>query len=90
MQNVFRGISWCDNRQGTRIKFWNDENMEQSSQGLLLIFIGVILFAISLFIVLLLLDLYLISLAAMFISVVVIAVGFAKTKSDDSTIESTE
>ena len=68
-------------------KFWIDENMERSRLGLLLILIGVILFVISLIFVLLYFDLYLISLFAMFVSVVMIAIGFAYTKGLDNPVE---
>ena len=63
----------------------NDTTMERSRLGLVLILLGVILFVISLFVILLLFDFYLISLFAMFASVMIIAVGFAYTKRDEST-----
>jgi hypothetical protein len=56
--------------------------MERSRLGLVLILLGAILFIISLFVILLPSDLYLISLISMFISVVLIAVGFAFTRHD--------
>ncbi|TFH06839.1 MAG: hypothetical protein E4H14_09875 [Candidatus Thorarchaeota archaeon] len=64
--------------------------MEQSRLGLVLIVMGAILFFISLFIILLQFDIYLVSLLAMFISVVLIAIGFAYTKSHDNSIDNSE
>ena len=54
--------------------------MERSRLGLVLIFLGAILFIISLFVFLLPSDLYLLSLITLFTSVILIAVGFAYTK----------
>ena len=62
--------------------------MERSRLGLVLILIGAILFVISLFVVLLQFNLYLISLFSMFISVVLIAIGFAYTRGIDAQSES--
>ncbi|MHA1134992.1 MAG: hypothetical protein ACTSSE_00735 [Candidatus Thorarchaeota archaeon] len=64
--------------------------MERSRLGLVLILIGVILFVISLFVVLLMFDLNLLSLFAMFISVILIAVGFAYTRGFDNSIDASE
>ena len=57
--------------------------MERSRIGLVLILVGIILFFISLLVVLLQFDFYLPSLFAMFISVVMIAIGFAYTRADE-------
>ncbi|MHA1928115.1 MAG: hypothetical protein ACTSV2_06015 [Candidatus Thorarchaeota archaeon] len=61
--------------------------MERSRLGLVLILIGAILFVISLLVLLLYNDLYLLSLFTMFISVVLIAIGFAYAKGVDSSID---
>lgn len=61
--------------------------MQPSNQGLALAIIGLILFLLSLFILLLVFDQYLISLLLMFISVVMIAVGYANTKKVDSEVQ---
>ncbi len=61
--------------------------MERSSLGSIFILIGLILFVISLFVLLSYTDLYLFSLFAMFLSVVLIAIGFAYAKGVDSSIE---
>ena len=68
----------------------NVATMEQSRLGIIMISIGAILFLVSLFIILLQFDYYLISLFAMFISVVMIAIGFAYTKSEVSANENSE
>jgi hypothetical protein len=60
--------------------------MEKSRLGIIFIFIGVLLFIIFLFFVLPLPDYYLISLFGLLISVILIAVGFAYSR-DDETIE---
>jgi membrane protein implicated in regulation of membrane protease activity len=61
--------------------------MERSRLGLVLILIGAILFVISLFVLLLYNDLYLFSLFTMFLSVILIAIGFAYAKGVDSSID---
>ncbi len=61
--------------------------MERSRLGLVFILIGAILFVISLFVFLLQYDLYLISLFVMFLSVILIAIGFAYAKGVDSSID---
>lgn len=61
--------------------------MERSRLGQVLILLGAILFVISLFIILPVFYLYLISLLTMFLSVVLIAVGFAFTRHNDGTSE---
>ena len=64
--------------------------MEQSRLGMVMIIIGAILFVISLFVVLLQFNFYLISLFAMFISVVLIAIGFAYTRGLENSIDTSE
>ena len=61
--------------------------MERSRLGLVFIFIGAILFVISFFVLLSYTDLYLLSLFIMFISVILIAIGFAYAKGVDSSID---
>ena len=61
--------------------------MERSRLGLVFILVGVILFVISFFVLLSFNDLYLHSLFAMFLSVVLIAIGFAYAKGVDSSID---
>jgi len=61
--------------------------MERSRLGLVFILIGVILFVISLLVLLSFTDLYLHSLFAMFLSVILIAIGFAYAKGVDSSID---
>lgn len=61
--------------------------MERSRLGLVFILVGVILFVISFFVLLSFTDLYLHSLFAMFLSVVLIAIGFAYAKGVDSSID---
>ena len=61
--------------------------MERSRLGLVFILIGAILFVISLFVLLFQEDLYLFSLFVMFLSVILIAIGFAYAKGVDSSID---
>jgi len=61
--------------------------MERSRLGLVFILIGVILLVISLFVLLSFTDFYLHSLFAMFLSVILIAIGFAYAKGVDSSID---
>ena len=61
--------------------------MERSRLGLVFILIGAILFVASIFVLLLYSELYLISLFTMFLSVVLIAIGFAYAKGVDSSID---
>ncbi|MBE0525523.1 MAG: hypothetical protein IH631_01175 [Candidatus Thorarchaeota archaeon] len=61
--------------------------MERSRLGQVFILLGSILFFISLFVILLQFNQYLISLFAMFISVVLIAIGFAYVKDTADSIE---
>ena len=75
---------------GYSYRMRNDVPMERSRLGLVLILIGVILFFISLFIILHLPGFYLISLFVMFISVVSIAIGFAYTRSNDSSNDTSD
>ncbi len=63
--------------------------MERSRLGLILILIGAILFVISLFVLLLYNDFYLFSLFAMFLAVILIAIGFAYARGVDSFIDYT-
>ena len=61
--------------------------MERARLGLSLIVIGALMFVTSLFVLLLYSDFYLISLFLMFISIVLIAIGFAYAKGVDSSID---
>ncbi|MGY5873107.1 MAG: hypothetical protein RTV72_12730 [Candidatus Thorarchaeota archaeon] len=61
--------------------------MERSRLGLIFILIGSITFVVSLIILLLQSDLYLVSLFAMFIAIVLIAIGFAYAKGVDSSLD---
>jgi membrane protein implicated in regulation of membrane protease activity len=61
--------------------------MERSHVGLACIFIGIISFVFSLFILLLQYDAYLVSLFIMFISVTLIAIGYAYAKGVDRSID---
>ncbi|MHA1863137.1 MAG: hypothetical protein ACTSWA_05155 [Candidatus Thorarchaeota archaeon] len=61
--------------------------MERSRLGLIFILIGVLLFVTSFFVLLLYSELYLGSLFTMFLSVVLIAIGFAYAKGVDSSID---
>jgi len=61
--------------------------MERSRLGLVFILIGVLLFVTSIFVLLLYSELYLVSLFTMFLSVVLIAIGFAYAKGVDSSID---
>lgn len=61
--------------------------MERSRLGQVFILIGAILFVILLFVILLLFNQYMISLFALFISVVLIAIGFAYVMDTDESIE---
>jgi len=61
--------------------------MERSRLGLIFILIGALLFVTSFFVLLLYSELYLGSLFTMFLSVVLIAIGFAYAKGVDSSID---
>lgn len=61
--------------------------MERSRLGLVFILLGAILFVISFFVLLSYTDLYLLSLFIMFLSVILIAIGFAYAKGVDSSID---
>lgn len=61
--------------------------MERSHLGSVFILIGAILFIISLFVLLSYSDLYLLSLFVMFLSVILIAIGYAYAKGVDSSID---
>lgn len=68
----------------------NDATMERFRLGLVLILIGVILFVITFITILLPLGLYLISLVAMFVAIVLIAIGFAYTRSNENSANSAD
>ena len=61
--------------------------MERSRLGLVFMLLGAILFVISFFVLLSYTDLYLLSLFIMFLSVILIAIGFAYAKGVDSSID---
>jgi len=58
--------------------------MEKSHLGIIFIILGAVLFIISLFLILPIPSFYLISLFGLLISVIMIAIGFAYSRNDET------